>query len=155
MERTHYKHARVEFTPPAKKSLKTENSDTSGTNNTFGTKKAPKGAVKKNRIAGHSATSEKALERRLVKECESRGWLCLKYSNMTATGYPDRLIVLPGGFVAWAEIKSHGKKPTPLQAHRHEELRELDHIVAMIDSPCALDNFMWELSGFENDELMS
>lgn len=88
----------------------------------------------KDKIAGHAEVSEKALERRLAAACSRRGWLCLKYSNMQQAGYPDRIIAMPGGRVAWVEVKSRGRRPTPLQARRHRQLRELGHHVFVIDS---------------------
>lgn len=104
-------------------------------------------------IAEHAARSEKALERRLVKECEKQGLLCLKYTNAIQAGYPDRQIVLPDGMVVWAEIKSRGKKPTPLQERRHEQLRRLGHRVDIIDSPESIDHLMYDLSAFKPDEV--
>lgn len=85
-------------------------------------------------IANHAAESEKALERYLVELVRSHGGRCLKYANSQQTGYPDRLILLPGGRTAWAEIKSRGKHPTRLQCIRMDELRLLGYRAEVVDS---------------------
>lgn len=86
--------------------------------------------------------SEKWLERQLVKKIGERGGVALKYSNANRTGYPDRLVLLPGGRAYFVELKSKGRKPTRLQSLRHEELRALGFGVAVVDSPEALDDFL-------------
>lgn len=99
----------------------------------------------RDKIAGHAGESEKALERRLVRECEKRGWLCLKYSNTRMTGYPDRLVLLPGGRVAWVEVKSRGRRPTAIQLYRHAELRKMGHTVHVVDSVESMEGLLlWE-----------
>lgn len=86
--------------------------------------------------------SEKWLERQLVKKIGERGGVALKYSNANRTGYPDRLVLLPGGRAHFVELKSKGRKPTRLQSLRHEELRALGFGVAVVDSPEALGYFL-------------
>lgn len=86
--------------------------------------------------------SEKWLESQLVKKIRERGGLALKYSNANRTGYPDRLVLLPGGRAYFVELKSRGRKPTRLQSLRHEELRALGFGVAVVDSLEALDYFL-------------
>lgn len=85
-------------------------------------------------IYQHASLSEKAIERELTRAVEQRGGLSLKYYNTQRTGYPDRLVLLPGARVFWAELKSHGRKPTRLQTIRHEELRSLGFPVYVIDN---------------------
>lgn len=85
-------------------------------------------------IAHHAEVSEKAIERYLVEEVEKRGGLCLKYDNPNAVGYPDRLVILPGYPLVWAEVKSKGKKPRAIQEVRHASLRNIGQKVFVIDS---------------------
>lgn len=47
---------------------------------------------------------------------------------------PDRLILFPGGKIAFAELKAPGKKPRPLQIARHKVLMKLGFRVYIIDS---------------------
>lgn len=78
--------------------------------------------------------SEKALERRLVKEVKKLGFLSVKMQDPMNGGLPDRLIVIPGGRVVWVELKSRGKKPTLLQESRIKNLNAYGHVVFVADS---------------------
>jgi len=63
---------------------------------------------------------ERGVERRLVPGMD---------------GMPDRLILLPGGMMAFAELKAPGKKPRPLQLLRKRQLEALGFRVYVIDHP--------------------
>lgn len=78
--------------------------------------------------------SEKSLERKLVAEAKRLGARALKYFNPVATGYPDRLVCLPGGRVFWVELKSSGELPTSLQCVRITDLRDMGFKVFVVDS---------------------
>lgn len=93
-------------------------------------------------IVRHSEVSEKAIEAYLNKRAKESGLLCLKYSNSNVTGYPDRLVCIPGGVVIWVELKSKGKKPTKLQQIRHDELRGIGHLVKVIDNKADIDELI-------------
>lgn len=54
------------------------------------------------------APTEAAIERKLVRECAKRGWLCLKQNVVGRRGYPDRLIIRPDGKHIWIELKRPG-----------------------------------------------
>ena len=85
--------------------------------------------------ASHIVTeSEKTLEARLRKEVEKRGGMCIKLSSQLHRGLPDRLVLMPGGWALFAEIKTTGKKPTRLQCHCHQQLIQLGFSVGVIDS---------------------
>lgn len=45
----------------------------------------------------------------------------------------DRLALLPGGRMAFVEVKAPGKKPRPLQQARHKMLRQLGFRVYVLD----------------------
>lgn len=85
-------------------------------------------------ITEHAEVSEKMIEGYLVQEVKNMGGICLKYSNPNMVGYPDRLVCLPGGRVAWVELKSKGKKPTRLQNIRMEDLRSMGFEVHVVDN---------------------
>jgi hypothetical protein len=78
--------------------------------------------------------SEKYIERYLVRRVEALGGICLKYSNMNQTGYPDRLCLLPGGITLWVELKSKGCHPSRLQEIRFLEMKSIGHPVHVCDS---------------------
>jgi hypothetical protein len=48
--------------------------------------------------------------------------------------FPDDQFLIPGGRSLFIEFKRPGKWPTPLQAHRLEELRELGYWATWADS---------------------
>jgi hypothetical protein len=78
--------------------------------------------------------SEKVIEKRLNAEVKSLGGWSLKLLCQFVTGLPDRLVLLPGGVIFFAEIKSTGKKPTAKQRLVHERIRRLGFTVHVIDS---------------------
>lgn len=86
--------------------------------------------------------SEKTLEARLVREIEARGGMALKYTSQFHRGIPDRICLLPYGLTYFVELKSTGQKPTKLQVHAMQKLRELGNYVIVIDSTEGLDDFL-------------
>lgn len=78
--------------------------------------------------------SEKVIEKRLNAEVKSLGGWSLKLLCQFVTGLPDRLVLLPDGVIFFAEIKTTGKKPSPVQALVHKKLRALGFTVHVIDS---------------------
>ncbi|MFP7697135.1 VRR-NUC domain-containing protein [Trueperella sp. LYQ143] len=79
--------------------------------------------------------SEKTLEKLLATACHTHGWLCWKFVSPGLVGVPDRIILTPSGRVVFAEIKTSGKKTTPIQTHRHHQLNTLGYPVYLIDQP--------------------
>lgn len=77
---------------------------------------------------------EKQIEQKLVQAVRKKGGLCLKFVSPNFDGMPDRLILLPGGKIGFAELKALGKKPRQLQIARHKTLMNLGFRVYTIDS---------------------
>ena len=94
---------------------------------------------------GIVSASEKVLEAELRERCKALGWMCIKLTSQYQRGLPDRLILMPGGRVCFAEIKTTGKKPTALQRVTHERLRALGYRVEVVDTTESLDNLIVEL----------
>lgn len=68
--------------------------------------------------------TEDTVEGYLVRQAKKRGGLAIKIRMLT--GWPDRLILLPGGWLAWAECKRpKGGKFEPLQQRVHQRLIDL------------------------------
>ena len=78
--------------------------------------------------------SEKQIEAALASEVKKHGGIAPKFASPGFAGMPDRIILLPGGRMAFAELKAHGKKPRRLQLARHRFLRRLGFRVYVIDS---------------------
>ena len=77
---------------------------------------------------------ESAIERKLVTEAIRRGGFAPKFVSPGLDGVPDRLLLLPGGRLAFVEVKAPGKKPRPLQRRRIEQLTALGFRVFVLDS---------------------
>lgn len=95
---------------------------------------------------------EKSIEQQLVKAVKSAGGIAPKFVSPGFSGMPDRLILLPEGHMAFAELKAPGKKPRKLQAVRHRMLRCLGYKVFVIDSPEGLSEIIKEIGG-DRDEI--
>ena len=89
--------------------------------------------------------SEKVLEAELRERCKVLGWMCIKLTSQYQRGLPDRLILMPGSRVCFAEIKTTGKRPSALQRVTHERLRALGYRVEVVDTSESLDNLLVEL----------
>jgi hypothetical protein len=77
--------------------------------------------------------SEKRIEVALVKAVRSEGGFCPKFVSPGTDGMPDRIILLPHGRIAFAELKAPGKKMRPLQVKRKRQLESLGFRVYCID----------------------
>ena len=104
-----------------------------------------RGSVYTRAREGIVSASEKVLEAELRERCKALGWMCIKLTSQYQRGLPDRLILMPGGRVCFAEIKTTGKKPTALQRVTHERLRALGYRVEVVDTTESLDNLMLDL----------
>ena len=93
--------------------------------------------------------NEKKIEKKLREAVQRMGGKALKFSSPYETGYPDRLVLMPGGRAYWAELKTTGKKPTPKQRVRQAELRALGFTSEVIDTEALLNDF---LKRIEEDE---
>ena len=100
--------------------------------------------MKKNiaNIVKHAEVSEKSIERHLRESVRLVGGLCLKFASPFMVGYPDRIVMLPGGWTAWVELKSKGKKPTYLQSLRHRVLQGIGQRVYVADSREKVDEII-------------
>ncbi len=68
---------------------------------------------------------EKQIEQKLVKYVTDLGGWALKLSSPGTSGLPDRLLLMPGGIVAFVEVKAPGKKPRALQQVQMRRLKQL------------------------------
>ena len=69
---------------------------------------------------------ERDIERALVSMVKRRGGLCLKWVCPGFAGVPDRIILLPGARVIFAELKRpKGGRAAPLQEWWAKQLNRL------------------------------
>jgi len=60
---------------------------------------------------------------------------------------PDRLAILPGGKIAFVEVKRYGEKPRPLQLSRHGMLRRLGFKVYVLERVDQIPIILQEMGG--------
>lgn len=89
---------------------------------------------------------EKTIESKLAAEVRKLGGLAPKFVSPGLDGVPDRLILLPGGKAAFAELKAPGKELRPLQAVRKRQLEKLGFRVYVIDSTEQIGGVLNEIS---------
>lgn len=88
---------------------------------------------------------ERDIEGKLAKAVRQLGGMCPKLVCPGFDGMPDRLVLLPGGRIAFVEVKAPGRKPRPLQEKRHKQLRELGFPVYVLDDPEQIPEIMNEV----------
>lgn len=76
---------------------------------------------------------ESEIERRLAVSVKRLGGMAVKFVSPGLDGVPDRIVLLPGGKVAFVELKAPGKKPGPLQEKRKRQLEGLRFPVYVVD----------------------
>jgi hypothetical protein len=84
-------------------------------------------------LEGVCGMREKQIEQKLTLMVKKAGGIALKFVSPSFAGMPDRLVLLPGGVFAFAELKAPGMKPRALQVARHEMLRRMGFKVYVID----------------------
>ena len=77
---------------------------------------------------------ESSIESYLVRKVKEHGGLCYKFVSPGNPGVPDRIILLPGGRIAFAELKAPGRPLRPLQRRRKAQLEALGFRVYVIDN---------------------
>jgi len=91
--------------------------------------------------------NEKFIEQKLATDVKTKGGIAPKFVSPSFAGMPDRLILMPGGMMAFAELKAPGMKPRALQMARHEMLRRLGFRVYVIDGIEQIGGILDELAG--------
>ena len=91
--------------------------------------------------------SEKQIEQKLVRAVRSMGGICPKLVSPGMDGMPDRMVLLPGGRIAFAELKAPGKRPRPLQMRRMAQLSRLGFRVYVIDGPGQINEVLQTIGG--------
>ncbi len=83
---------------------------------------------------------EKDIEKKLRLMVERHGGFCLKWGCPGWSGVPDRIILLPGGRVIFAETKRpKGGKLSKLQKWWQDKLRSLGFLAGSVWSEADVD----------------
>ena len=88
---------------------------------------------------------EKAIEQKFVAAVKAAGGLALKFASPGFDGVPDRIVLLPGGKMAFVEVKAPGEKPRPLQLARHRLLRRFGFQVYVLDEELQIGGMIDEI----------
>jgi hypothetical protein len=84
---------------------------------------------------------ERDVERYLIRRVEQAGGVCLKHGQ---DGWPDRIVILPGGRLIWIETKRRIGVQSDLQKHRIRQLQALGQDARFIWSKDEVDELMHE-----------
>ena len=88
---------------------------------------------------------EKETEAKLVMAVRKLGGLAPKFVSPGLDGVPDRLVLLPGGKIAFIELKADNRKMRPLQVRRKRQLESLGFLVYCIDRPEQIGGILNEI----------
>ncbi|MEN6350982.1 MAG: VRR-NUC domain-containing protein [Syntrophomonas sp.] len=88
---------------------------------------------------------ESQIEKVLICLVKQRGGLALKFISPGMAGVPDRLILLPGGKIAFVEVKAPGKRLRLLQVKRKRQLEALGFLVYCLDDVAMIGEILDEI----------
>ena len=91
--------------------------------------------------------NEKIIERKLIKAAKNMGGLALKFISPGYDGVPDRIVLFPGGRIAFVEVKAPGKTLRPLQVRRKRQLESLGFKVYVLDDPGQIEEILQSIGG--------
>jgi hypothetical protein len=83
---------------------------------------------------------EREIEKKFGEEMQKLGCLVCKFTSPGKAGVPDRLVILPGGSVWFAEMKRPGGKLRPRQVFWKKQMESLGAKYYVVDSYEAIAN---------------
>ena len=90
---------------------------------------------------------EASIESYLRSQVRKAGGQCLKWSSPGMTGVPDRIIIMPGGRMAFVELKAPGKRERARQVYVQDLLRRLGCTVySSVDSKDKVDRIIRDMT---------
>jgi hypothetical protein len=93
---------------------------------------------------------ETAVEKRLIKKVKEAGGACMKIMPVVA-GYPDRLVLLPGGRLFLVETKAPKGALRPAQVVFIARAEAMGIPVAVLYTSNEVDNWVNEVSRLSAD----
>lgn len=88
---------------------------------------------------------EKQIERKLTEKVKKLNGMCLKQTSLA--GIPDRLVLMPGGKMAFVELKAPGEKPRKLQQVRIKQLRKMGFMCFVVDGVEMISDVLDSIKG--------
>lgn len=92
---------------------------------------------------------ESAIEAKLVRMVKDLGGLCFKFVSPGNPGVPDRVILLPGGRVVFAELKTEAGRLASIQKWQLDEMRKRGADVRVLRGLDQVNAFAEEMRPYE------
>ena len=92
---------------------------------------------------------EKTVESKFTSAVKAKGGLAVKFTSPGFNGMPDRLVMFPGGRIAFVEVKAPGETPRPLQRSRLKLLRRLGFKAFVLDNTSDIPKIIEEVMQYE------
>lgn len=86
---------------------------------------------------------ENTIEVYLRDRVKTLGGKAYKFVSPGNAGVPDRIVLFPGGMIAFVELKAPGKKPTALQEVQQKKISSMGFKVFTLDSKAGVDDFIF------------
>ena len=90
---------------------------------------------------------EKDVETKLVQTVRMMCGQAWKFVSPGMAGVPDRIVLMPGGKMAFVEVKKPGEKMRPLQLRRKRQIENLGFKVYCLDDPEKVEEVLDEIQG--------
>lgn len=87
---------------------------------------------------------EHRIEKVLKNKVEEMGGMCIKLDATYCKGIPDRLVLLPGGRLYFAELKTESGKLSPIQIHRIGNIEKMGFKVKVLKGINEVKDFINE-----------
>lgn len=97
---------------------------------------------------------EREIEGYLRLEVKRLGGIAFKFTSPGNAGVPDRLIVMPGNRIYFAELKRPGGKTSQLQNRQIGRLKDLGCNVSVIDSKEGVDKFLNDIQSTQLSKIL-
>ena len=86
---------------------------------------------------------ESVIEKYLVAELRKLRAVVKKVGGPGWRGWPDRMVLFPGGVVHWVEVKRpRGGRFEPLQLRNHATLRKLGFVVRVVNTKPSVSEYI-------------
>ena len=88
---------------------------------------------------------EKDIERKLCEGVKRLGGYAYKFTSPSNVGVPDRLVIMPGGKISFAELKTDTGRLSVMQEYQIKKLRALGCNVKVVKGMAGVNKYLEEL----------